>query len=74
MHLQMHAPKAMGTTLWIGVRPRRSVVLAAAPFYEWYDLGLPPASLGGVCHIMYFSYLIEAQRRAQYRGGFAFVS
>jgi len=37
MHLQMHVPKAMGTTLWIGVRQRRSVVSAAAPFYKaWY--------------------------------------
>ena len=33
MHLQMNVPKAMGTALWIGVRPRRSVVSAAAPFY-----------------------------------------
>ena len=48
MHLQMHAPKAMGTTLWIGVRPRRSVVLAAAPFYPPLTVSRPSGARGHV--------------------------
>ena len=36
--------------------------------------GVAPRELLGLCQILYFSYLTEAQRRAQYRGGFAFVS
>ena len=38
-----------------------------------YDLGSPPVSFWGFVRFCIFSYLIEAQRRAQYRGGSAFV-
>jgi len=38
-----------------------------------YDLGLPPVSFWGFVRLC-ISYLTEAQRRAQYRGGSAFVS
>ena len=33
-----------------------------------------PLELLGFCKNVYFSHLIEAQRHAQYRAGFAFVS
>jgi len=36
--------------------------------------GVTPLELSGFCWNAYFSQLIEAQRHAQYRGGFAFVS